>query len=382
MWRSVYLYSKFFQSYWRFPLTISASERRVKYTTTNRDATIWKIGITYLFGFFNILIHLFAVFAYISVGDPATAFLCVLDVTITAMNIIFGYLVLGHGGLASSTMNHLFILEELMKTLQGKKERRSSRDRIGAASVAMTVILGCLPYLATLSVPLIDIPFLSAQKNVIFKTIEFLSRKMCIFILLNEFCRTICGMLLAIIICVKIVQQISVDLKSIVQKMYFRFGQYLNVYNGMIITLQQCIALIGPAIAFLMVTGLGICVFSNFVTLKFRTDAIPFPFFYIFPGLAVFTPAMINIVLPEGILCHELTNELIVKWRNSVYSVWSTKANRKYIVRRLKALRTLDCPVGIAGCNFFYIVRDTKVAFYTNIMDNTVNAVLSFPDVH
>jgi hypothetical protein len=62
-----------------------------------------------------------------------------------------------------------------------------------------------------------------------------------------------------------------------------------------------------------------------------------------------------------------------------VCSMWSNPANRKYVVRRLKALRTLYFPVGIAGFNGFYIVRDTKISFYTNIIDNTINAVLSFP---
>jgi hypothetical protein len=134
--------------------------------------------------------------------------------------------------------------------------------------------------------------------------LEFFSRKMFAFIVLTEFCRTICLLLLAIIMCVKIIQKISVDLNSIVQRQYFRFCRYLNVYNGMIIKLQQCIAIISPAVALLIAIGLGICVSSHFVTLKVPTDAIPFPFFYIFPGLAVFTPAMINIILPQGILCH------------------------------------------------------------------------------
>jgi hypothetical protein len=95
----------------------------------------------------------------------------------------------------------------------------------------------------------------------------------------------------------------------------------------------------------------------------------------------VFAPIVINIVLPEAILCHEFTYDLLVEWRSSVHCVWSTRANRRYVVRRSKAMRTLDFPAGIGGFNFFYIVRDTKVAFYTNIMDSTINAILSVPDV-
>jgi hypothetical protein len=179
MWRSVYLHSKFFQSYWRFPIAISASEKRVKPCTTNRDATLSKVGITYLFGFFNILVHLFAVFAYIYVGDPASVFLCVLDVTFNALNIIFGYFAWEHGGIASSSVNHLLILEGLFKSLQGKKERRSAHDRLGAVLLAMTVILGSLPYLATLTVPLPDIPFVSVHQNGIFKTRILFQKNVC-----------------------------------------------------------------------------------------------------------------------------------------------------------------------------------------------------------
>jgi hypothetical protein len=51
------------------------------------------------------------------------------------------------------------------------------------------------------------------------------------------------------------------------------------------------------------------------------------------------------------------------------------------VVRRLRALRTLDFPVGIAGFDFFYIERDTKIAIYRNILDSTINAILSVPDV-
>jgi hypothetical protein len=61
--------------------------------------------------------------------------------------------------------------------------------------------------------------------------------------------------------------------------------------------------------------------------------------------------------------------------------VWSNKANKKFVVRQLKALRTIDILAGLGGFNFFYIVRDTEVAFYTSIMDNAINAVLFVPVV-
>jgi hypothetical protein len=55
------------------------------------------------------------------------------------------------------------------------------------------------------------------------------------------------------------------------------------------------------------------------------------------------------------------------------------QTNKKFAVRQLKALRTIDILAGLGGFNFFYIIRDTEVAFYTSIMDNTINAVLFVP---
>jgi hypothetical protein len=381
MWRACWLYTKFFEAYWNVPLTFVYADRRTTFDTGSRGAKIWKIWITYVFGCFILFLSSFATFAFASVGDYSAAFLCFLQAATSTMNIVFAYLVLVHGDRASSSINHLLTLELTMRSLQRKKLKTSALDRIGIALNIIVLILGCLPYLSFLTVPVYSIPYIFVDVKGVAKTIEFLVRRIFIFIVLIEICRTICGMLLAMIITVKIVQQISVDLRDMVQKQYYRFSQYINVYNGLIIILQQSIDFLGPAIAFLMTAGFGICVCSNFATLKVLPDTFPFPFFYIFPLLAIFTPLMISIVLPEGILCHELTDVLLVKWRSSVYSVWSNPSNRKYVVRRLRALRTLDVPVGIAGYNFFYIERDTKVSFYTSIMDNTVNAVLSYPDL-
>jgi hypothetical protein len=381
MWRACWLYSKFFETYWNMPITFNYSKRRINYEEKSTGARIWKIVITYMIGVSNILIHGFSVFAYIWVGDNVTAFLCGWDVILSIMNIVFCYLILKHGETVSLTLNFIITLEEHMACLQGKKKQNAAPDRIGRALIGTTVVLGFLPYFATLAVPLLPIPFISPGRNGLANTMEILFRRMLFFTMGHEFCRTMCALLVAIIVVVQIIKQISIDLKANVRKQYFRFSSYLNVYNGMIITIQQCTIFLSPAVAILMSAGFGFCVVSNLVTLKFRTDAIPFPFFYIFPLLAVFTPIVINIVLPEGILCHELTNDLLVKWRSSVYSVWSNRANRKYVVRRLKAVRTLDIPVGFGGFHFFYIVRDTKVAFYTNIMDSTVNAILSVPYV-
>jgi hypothetical protein len=381
MWRSAWLYSKFFQTYWHLPVTFNYSEKRTNFDTRSRGARIWNIGINYMTGYFNLFLYSFATFAFMSVGDSSAAFLCILQQTIIAMNIVFGYLVLGHGEHISYSVNQLINLEVTIKSLRRKMVKRSAPDWIGTASLLMTVTLGCLPYLACLTVPIYNIPYFLVDVTGLTKTLEFLVRRVFIFIVLIEICRSTCGMLLAIIIAVKIIQQVSIDLSIMVKKQYYRFSQYIHVYNGLIIILQQSIDFLSPAIAVLMTAGFVICVSSNFATLKVRPDTFPFPFFYIFPLLAVFTPIIINIVLPEAILCYELTDSLLVKWRSSVYSVWSNPANRKYVVRRLKALRTLDFPVGIAGFNFFFIGRDTKISFYTNIIDSTINAVLSFPDL-
>jgi hypothetical protein len=119
---------------------------------------------------------------------------------------------------------------------------------------------------------------------------------------------------------------------------YFNFTQYLNVYNGLVVTMQQCNVLASHATAFLMPSGFGVCVSCNFSTVSSGCD--PIPILYMFSGLAVFNRGMINIVLPEAVSCHELTCGLLAKWKSSVYSVWSNKLNRKPVGRRLRALGT------------------------------------------
>jgi hypothetical protein len=378
MWRSCWLYSK---SYWSFPIQLHSAEKRALHNNGGLGIRIWKIGITFMIGYFNIILQTFAVFAHISVGNPAKAFLSGFIVSFSVFNIIFGHLILKYAELVTTAINCLFVLEEQVKSIQNKNKAVLVADFVGLVLLAMTAVFGCIPYLATLSGPVHDIPFLTVEGNDFIRSVGVVVRKCVFFITVFEFCRTMCGLLLVIILCVKIIQGISVNLMSSVQKQYFRFGQYMNVYNGLIIINQHCRVFLCPAVALLIASGISVCVACNLITVKFRTDAIPFPFFYIFPGLAIFTPFMLNIVLPEGILCHELTKDLLFKWRSSVYSVWSKNSNRKYVVRRLRALRTFEFPVGIAGFNFFYIVRDTKIAIYTNIMDSTINAILSVPDM-
>jgi hypothetical protein len=385
MWRACSLYTSLFDILWKYPITFSYSEKRTKYNTTSVGVKIWKLGIIHTLIYFDLVLHTFATLAYIAAGDYVSAFLCGIDVSVSYMNILFCYLVLWYGEQASISLNYLITLEENIRSLvsiKDKKERnRTKPDSIGRSLLALTATLGCVPYVGFLGIPLPNIPFLSTEGSGLAKATVSVLRRILFFVTHFEFARMICGTLLGIIISVQIVKQISIELTKNVIRRYFMFNQYLSVYNGLIIILQQSCAILSSVAAYLMAAGFGICVTSNLITLKFRTNTIPFPFFYFFPLFSVIAPLVINFVLPEAILCHELTNDLLVKWRSSVHSVWSNKSNRKYVARRLKALRTMDFPVGIAGFHWFQIVRETKVVFYASIVDNTINAVLSVSDV-
>jgi hypothetical protein len=381
MWRACSLYTSLFDFCWKYPIAFSYSEKRTNFNTTSGGVRIWKVGIIHTLIYFDLLLHTFAALAYIAAGDFVSAFLCGIDVSVSFMNILFCYLVLLYGEQVSTSINYLITLEENVRLLTVKKKRNKKPDSLGRILIALTVALGCLPYVAFLGIPLPNIPFFTVEGNGLAKVTESFLRRILFFVTHFEFARVICVTLLGIIICVQIIKRISIELKETVQIRYFRFNQHLRVYNGLIITVQQSTDFLSPVVAYLMAAGFGICVTSNLITLKFRTDTIPFPFFYFFPVFSVIAPLVINFVLSEAILCHELTNDLLAKWRCSVNSMWSNKANRKYVARRLKALRTLDFPVGIAGFHCFHIVRETKVGFYASIVDNTINAVLSVPDV-
>jgi hypothetical protein len=235
-WRSCWLYSTFFQSYWTFPIQVNSSERRVEYNLSSPATRIWKICITYVIGYFNIILQIFAVIAHISVGDPVKAFLSSIDASFSVFNVLFGYLVLKHGDLGTTSFNFLIILEEHMQSIQSKKkEMLKGPDFIGRVLIFMTVIFGFVPYLVTLTVTIHDIPFLTANEIGILRTVGLVVRKCVFFVTVFEFCRTMCGLLLAMIMSVKIIQKITVDLIKSVQRQYFRFGQYVNVFNGLTI---------------------------------------------------------------------------------------------------------------------------------------------------
>jgi hypothetical protein len=190
MWRAGWLYSKFFETYWNFPLTLICSERRTNYDDNSRGARIWKIGITYIIGYLHLLLRSFSLFAHISVEDLGTAFLCGFDVIISIMNILFCYIILRHGEMVNISINFLITLGGYMKYLQGKKKQKSAPNLIGTALIATTVEFGILPYFATLAVPLIPIPLLSPIGNDLATTMEVIFRRILFFISGHEFCRT------------------------------------------------------------------------------------------------------------------------------------------------------------------------------------------------
>ncbi|OXA37131.1 hypothetical protein Fcan01_28090 [Folsomia candida] len=142
-------------------------------------------------------------------------------------------------------------------------------------------------------------------------------------------------------------------------------------YIELTLVMQVCAGFSDASIAILMGLGLILCVLFNFVTLKLY-NIIPMPLYLYFPSVAIIIPFIIDTLLPLGIRVNEKTARLKTKWGKQL----DLCSDRKYLQRRLRAIKPLRFDCRVAGYNLLQLVKPTKAWFYMQIMNYTISALL------
>lgn len=119
----------------------------------------------------------------------------------------------------------------------------------------------------------------------------------------------------------------------------------------------------------LMLLGLVIFVCANFVTLRFF-GLLPFSVFFFFPSLAGLVAIIVNLTLP---FTHEI-------YENSMEFGRILRASLdrdvKYYKRKIGSVWALRLYAGVNGNNVFCLNRETKVQYFENVINYTVNLLL------
>lgn len=143
-------------------------------------------------------------------------------------------------------------------------------------------------------------------------------------------------------------------------------------YQHLAVALQHVTEFFATISAVLMMLGLVLSVLFNFMSVKLY-GLIPMPLCLFFPSVAVLIPFMFDTLLPFGIRINETSVELGVKWWRSL----GVLGDRKYLRKKLRAIRPLCCNCGVVGFIFFKFTNSIKIWFYEQICSYTITALLS-----
>lgn len=150
--------------------------------------------------------------------------------------------------------------------------------------------------------------------------------------------------------------------------------QTFQTYVELEIVLSLAYDITARASAWLMTVGLSCSVMFNFFTIGLHR-AIPFPLYLYFPSVAGMIPFVIDALLPVAINVYENGCKIKCGWERSIASFsW---CNKKWLRRRVRAVRPVRIYAGILGYNFFWLKRETKSTYYSTIVEVTIDALLS-----
>jgi hypothetical protein len=85
----------------------------------------------------------------------------------------------------------------------------------------------------------------------------------------------------------------------------------------------------------------------------------------------------LSIGIEESAGINEASIRLLDSFRRETIRLQSS-GNRKYLLKVVRSLRELNISVGIPGFTFFSFTRSTKKHIVSFIVDNTINALLTF----
>lgn len=132
-------------------------------------------------------------------------------------------------------------------------------------------------------------------------------------------------------------------------------------------------------VALAMFIGFIVNVFFNYLTLKGH-DLFPMPLYLYFPTAALLIPYIIHHTLLPAIQIHERATASIEKYRVQISDPISPNSwRRKYLVKRIRAMRPFVIYGGLIDFRMYKIQRRTYIEFYFVIVDYTLNVLLSIP---
>lgn len=127
---------------------------------------------------------------------------------------------------------------------------------------------------------------------------------------------------------------------------------------------------------FLMLIGLVVFLVANFVTIKLY-DSLPFPVYAFFVSLSFVVALIVNLTLPLAHGLIEVSTELKRIWGASLVGQDGIEA--KCVRRRLKGVKPIRIWAGLGSSRMFCLNKETKVQYFEQVIDNTVNVLLSAP---
>lgn len=117
-----------------------------------------------------------------------------------------------------------------------------------------------------------------------------------------------------------------------------------------------------------------ILLIANFVTLKMY-NLLPFYFYLVFPFFA----GAILVETPIGYFFLEIGDvaEIVVKQMNQLQGFVKVGKIRNFLRKKIKSIAVIRAPAGIGNSTLFFIRGAAMCDFYYNILDNTINLLLS-----
>lgn len=127
---------------------------------------------------------------------------------------------------------------------------------------------------------------------------------------------------------------------------------------------------------------LGVC--FNFATFKLHQVLINTSviMFLMCALMSALIPIIVAQALPYAINCHINSKLLLEKWKFQVFKFTTNRTNRKYALKQLKSMKTIDFHAGVLDFNFFVLKNSTKIRYYWAMTDYTVTALKTFPEVN
>jgi hypothetical protein len=392
MWFAGTIFHNTFQRFWRVPVRFDPERRYFVHEFDVKEFKRWKFRNVYCASTVSLLISVEGLWNALNQTGNISYFRVValsMSICVAITNLVVPTMIILYGERAMSSMNHMVCIEREVKADYPKLFVHKRWDIRGLLLCGAASFFGILPYL------MIFIP----SRNVLSLTInEFIGTenqflrllisiscsviwRMVKFTIIFETCRSLCGGLFMLILIIEIVLKVVPDIMRLGLKNGGRIRKYCEWYNRIILCSLANQTGMANFISLLMGVGLILSVASNTVAIKLHS-VVPKPFYFLFPGVSVLILFMINCTLPRGIEVNLVSKELLRVWKNHVpYASNRGNGNlsRKYLVRKLAALRQIMVYAGIEEFNLFSFSRDLKLDYYNIIRGFTIDAILSLP---